>query len=245
MKKSSLAVLLTAIFLSVAVWASDAEETIRSQLNKADARIPVQSIEPAVLEGFYQVTLESGEILYAESTGRYLLVGHLYEIDDTQGLVNLTEQAQNRLRLDALAEVPEADIITYPAEGDRKAHLWVFTDVDCPYCRRMHEEIPALNKMGVEVSYLAFPRGGPNTATYNTMVSIWCGKDAQERNQRMDRVKAGKTVAQETCENPVVGQLVMGQKIGVTGTPALVLEDGTLLPGYLPAERLAPMLGLN
>lgn len=222
---------------------ADAKDLIRDQLHKADPRIPIKSIEAAPLAGMYEVLLESGELLYAHEQGEYFLVGHLFRIED-QGLVNVTEQSQNQMRVDALSEVAAEHMVTYPAKGEKKTTLRIFTDVDCPYCRQLHDEVEALNDMGIEVSYLAFPRGGPNTATYRTMVTIWCGETAEERTALMDRVKSGGTIENKTCENPVVEQLMLGQKLGVSGTPAMVMEDGTLIPGYMPAARIAQMLGL-
>lgn len=237
-------VLLVSLVFSVQVLA-DARDVIREQLYKADSRIPVKSIEPTEMSSVYEVALESGELIYSHESGEYFMVGHLFRIDDQQGLVNVTEQTQNRMRVAALAEVPPEHMITYPAKGERQATLRIFTDVDCPYCRQMHDEVEALNDMGIEVSYLAFPRGGPNTATYRTMVSIWCGETAEERSQLMERVKSGATVAEKSCENPVFDQFVLGQRIGVSGTPAMVLEDGTLIPGYMPAARIGQMLGIQ
>lgn len=237
-------VLLVSLLLGSQAMA-DARDLIREQLHKADARIPIKSIEAAPLAGMYEVLLESGELLYAHEQGEFFLVGHLFRIDDQKGLVNVTEQTQNQMRLDALSDIAPEHMITYPAKGERKTTLHIFTDVDCPYCRQLHDEVDALNEMGVEVSYLAFPRGGPNTATFRTMVTIWCGDTAEERTELMDRVKSGGTIENKTCESPVVEQLMLGQKIGVSGTPAMVLEDGSLVPGYMPAVRIAQMLGMD
>ncbi|KAA0876501.1 DsbC family protein [Nitrincola tapanii] len=244
MKKSMLTLVL--LLLAGFSWAEDsAEQQIRAQLQEADARIPVDSISPAELDGFYEVTLDSGELLYATADGQHFFIGHLFRADAEAGLINLTELAQNRQRVTALKQVPEAEFITYPAQGETKASLVVYTDVDCTYCRRLHAEIPELNKLGIEIRYLAFPRQGPNSATYNTMVSIWCGQTPAERNRLMDQVKGGKTIENQSCDNPIREHLQLGQAMGVRGTPALVLEDGSLIPGYQPAKQLAQALGLR
>ena len=235
---------LVAMLMTSTVFA-DANDRIREQLHKADSRIPVKSVQPTAMPSVYEVALESGEILYAHETGEFFIVGHLFRVDEESGIVNVTEQTQNQMRVDTLTEIPSDQKITYPAKGERKTTIHVFTDVDCPYCRQLHDEVAALNEMGVEVSYLAFPRGGPNTATYKTMVTIWCGEDAKERVALMDRVKSGAKVSEKSCENPVFDQLVLGQKMGVSGTPAMVLEDGSMIPGYMPAARIAQMLGIQ
>lgn len=233
------------LLLTGSVWAADsAEENIRAQLSRVDSRLQVQQIEPAPLAGLYEVTLSSGETLYADGQGEYLLAGQLYRVDAQQGLVNLTEQKRNQLRQQALSQLDEADMVVYRPAGEVKARLHVFTDVDCPYCRKLHEEVPALTRMGVQVNYLAFPRGGPGSAAHHKMQTIWCGNEAQRR-ERMDAIKGGERLDNETCDNPVLDQYRLGQQLGVTGTPALLLEDGSLLPGYVPAERLAQILRLD
>lgn len=225
-------------------WAVDtAEEKIKQQLNRVDSRLKVESIEPAPLAGLYAVTLNSGETLYSDGQGQYLLAGQLYKVEE-QGLVNLTEEKRAEQRIAAIQALSEDDQVVYKPEGEVKATIHVFTDVDCPYCRKLHDEVPALNEMGVQVNYLAFPRGGQGSRAFTTMNSIWCGT-AEERRERMDEVKGGGRIDNEDCATPVMEQFALGQKLGVTGTPALVLEDGRLLPGYVPAERLKQTLKLN
>jgi len=244
MRSTTLASALMLV-LAGSVWAADeAAENIRKQLSSVDSRLQVQSVEPASMPGLYEVVLSSGETLYADAKGSHLLAGQLYRVDSEQGLVNLTEQKRNEVRRVAMESVDEADLVVYKPAGEIKATINVFTDVDCPYCRKLHDEVPALNRMGVQVNYLAFPRGGPQSKTFSRMESIWCG-DEQKRRDQMDKVKGGDSIKQQSCDNPVQAQYELGQKVGITGTPALVLEDGSLLPGYVPAARLQQMLGLN
>lgn len=117
----------------------------------------------------------------------------------------------------------------------------MFTDIDCPYCRKLHDEVPQLNEYGITVNYYAFPRSGPNTASFRKYESVWCADDQQAA---MDAAKAGRKVADASCENPVREQFELGSRVGVTGTPAIVLEDGNMVRGYVPAQRLAEGLGL-
>lgn len=245
MKISTLWVSLIVMMLMSAQLMADPSELIREHLKKADERIPVKSVKPTAMSSVYEVALETGEVLYAHESGEYFIVGHLFRADSQQGMVNITEETQNQIRLESLAAIPEDQKITYPAKGERKATLHFFTDVDCPFCRQLHEEIPALNDMGIEVSYLAFPRGGPNTATFKTMVTIWCGETAEERVTLMDRVKSGAKVAEKSCNSPILEQFLIGQQMGVKGTPAMVSEDGSIIPGYMTAARIAQMLGIK
>jgi thiol:disulfide interchange protein DsbC len=133
-------------------------------------------------------------------------------------------------------------MVIFPATGTRKAVINVFTDVDCGFCQKLHQEVPELNRMGVEVRYLAYPRAGVGSPSYAKIVSAWC---SQDRNLAITRLKAGESIPDATCENPVADQFELGQSIGVTGTPAIVLEDGTMVPGYQPAAQLAAIAGVE
>jgi thiol:disulfide interchange protein DsbC len=129
----------------------------------------------------------------------------------------------------------------FPAQGNRKAVITVFTDVDCSYCRKLHLEVPRMNQMGVEVRYLAYPRGGLDSPGYAKLVTAWCSTD---RPAALTRMKRGEQIPAKTCDNPVARQYELGRLAGLTGTPAIVLEDGRMLAGYVSAEELGEVLGI-
>jgi thiol:disulfide interchange protein DsbC len=225
------------------VAADDVHARVAERIKQLDSRLNVESVADAPLKGLYEVVLDSGEVLYTDDSGEYVLAGQLYQIVAGQGFVNLTEQRMQQIRVDMLAKIPAEERVIFPADGEMKARLQVFTDVDCVYCRRLHQEVDELNGMGIQVEYLAFPRGGANSAAAGKMSAIWCA-EGDERRELMSRAKSGEALSAADCDNPVLDQFRLGQRLGVTGTPALVLEDGRLLPGYVPAQRLATMLGL-
>ena len=129
-------------------------------------------------------------------------------------------------------------MIIFPASKPRHT-LTVFTDIDCGYCRKLHSDIDKYNDEGITVRYLPFPRSGPDTPSYYKAVSVWCSDD---RRAALTRAKAGQDVPNATCDNPVRASLALGHKLGVNGTPALILEDGHLLPGYVPPKKLAQVM---
>jgi thiol:disulfide interchange protein DsbC len=129
--------------------------------------------------------------------------------------------------------------IIFSPEGKTEHIISVFTDVDCPYCSMLHKEVPKLNKAGVEVRYLMYPRAGAGSATFKKSVSAWCSED---QKKAIGIAKEGGIVVAKNCDNPVQEQYDLGQSLGVTGTPTLILEDGRVLPGYLPAEQLLKIL---
>jgi thiol:disulfide interchange protein DsbC len=202
--------------------------------------IPIEAVNSTPIPGIYELKIGGGTAFYGTEDGRYLFAGDLYELGETD-LVNLAEIDRNSSRRAALADVAITDMVVFRPEGETKAVVSVFTDVDCGYCQKLHREVPKLNAMGIEVRYLAYPRAGIGSPSYDKIVSAWCADDP---NAAMTRLKARESVPAASCINPVAAQFDLGRQIGVTGTPAIVLEDGRLLPGYMPAEELAASIGI-
>lgn len=233
--------LAAALALPVSALA-DIEQTLADTLTIEGRSLPIEEVTRAPLEGLFEVRLDSGERFYTDAEGRYLLVGDLFENAD-EGLVNLTEQGRNAERASRLAEVDDEARVIFRGVETPRARLTVFTDTTCPYCTKLHEEVPRLNEMGIEVDYLAFPRGGMNSLGAREMQQVWC---ADNRSEAMSAAKRGETLDSDaSCDNPVEEQYHLGMELGVQGTPAIVLPDGRMVAGYVPAERLAAMLGLD
>ena len=219
-----------------------AAERLAERLEVNGQPMPVESVRPTPLEDFFEVRLATGERFYSDAKGEYFLVGELYE-NAGGGLVNLTEQGRNGERAERLAQIPESERVVFRGAGESRAEVLVFTDPTCPYCRQLHEEVPALNELGIEVHYLAFPRSGMDTQGAHSMQQVWCADSASEAMNAVKRQESLSGTA--SCDNPVEAQYHLGLELGVQGTPAIVLPDGRLVPGYVPAERLAAMLGLD
>lgn len=222
--------------LSVENDTSDAISAIKNNISKSLPQYQIKSIEAHEKSGMYTVQLDSGPVLHATPNGQYFIVGDLYRVEP-EGLVNETEEA----KLAQIEVLPHDEMVIYPAKGEEKAHVTVFTDISCGYCRMLHKEVPELNEMGISIRYLAFPRAGIGSEPYQQMVSVWCSDDPKEW---LTRAKSGQKVPQNNCENPIAKQYGLGQSIGVRGTPSLVLSTGEFIPGYLPAAELAAKLGL-
>ena len=217
--------------------ANTPEAVVRQTLLKLVPKAKIDQITPSPLPGFYQV-IASGHLVYISNDGKYVLNGQL--IDAVKG-TSLTDDAWAAYRKTELAKVPLSDRIVFAPEHP-KYTVTVFTDVTCPYCRVLHEEVKTLNKEGIAVQYLAWPRSGvigddgKPTATYKEMVSIWCAAD---RNDAFTEAKKGREPKSVDCKNPVRDQFDLGLKLGVSGTPAVYAEDGALIGGYLtPAQML-------
>jgi thiol:disulfide interchange protein DsbC len=146
---------------------------------------------------------------------------------------------RSQARVDLLENIPENEYIEFTSK-DSKDIIYVFTDVDCGYCRKLHRDVTELNENAITVRYLAYPRGGVRSATYKQMENIWC---AEDRPQALTDAKKGRPAKASKCDNPVANQYALGKKMGVRGTPAIFLESGRALPGYLPPDELLKALG--
>ncbi|MBR9904345.1 MAG: DsbC family protein [Gammaproteobacteria bacterium] len=237
-----LACLFSASLLPAAAQADDVADQLAGSLSVNGQQMPVEAVTETPMEGVYHVRLESGESFYSNADGSHFLVGDLYENAD-EGLVNLTEQEQNQERADALAAVPDSELVIFRGANEPKATITVFTDPTCPYCARLHDTIPELNERGIEVHYMAFPRAGMGSQAATTLQQVWC---SDNRSEAMTQAKEGQTISSAAdCDNPVAGQYDLGKALGVQGTPAIILPDGQLVPGFVPPERLSAMLGLD
>lgn len=222
--------------------AAPAADALAENLSVNGEPMPVKSVGETPLSGIFEVRLENGETFYSDAEGQHFIVGDLFANRD-EGLVNLTQQARDTERAERLAEVPEDERVIFRGAEEPEAVIQVFTDTTCPYCRKLHEEVPRLNELGIEVQYLAFPRSGLNSQAARELVQVWC---ADNPSEVMSSVFRGDTLdAPANCDNPVADQYHLGLELGVQGTPAIVLPDGRMIPGYVPAERLAGMLGVK
>ncbi|WP_240946293.1 DsbC family protein [Pseudomaricurvus alkylphenolicus] len=216
---------------------------ILAKLQAARPDFMYGEIKPTAMDNIYQVQVENGPLLYVSADGGFIITGTLYGVT-AKGFVDLKEQSLKPERVAKLNAVPESDKVVFPAEGKTKAYIHVFTDVDCGYCRKLHREVPAMNAKGIEVRYLAYPRAGIGSASHKKIAAAWCAKD-DERLETMTKLKNGQGVNVDYCQdNPVADHFRLGGELGVRGTPAIVLADGTMLPGYLTADQLAMQLGL-
>lgn len=197
-------------------------------------QMQVTSVTEAPIEGLLQVMTERG-LFYVSADAKYFLHGRIFNLDE--GMRNETEDALSTVRIDGMKTFKN-DMIEFKAD-DEKYQVTVFTDITCGYCRKLHNQVDEYNKLGITVRYLAFPRGGPSSKGFSDMESVWCAKDKQAA---MTAAKAGDSVDKASCTSKVRDQYMFGQQVGVTGTPAIMLADGSMLPGYQPPEQLEKML---
>jgi len=205
--------------------------------DKLEALLPgmvVQTLEPLENTDLYEALVD-GEIVYFSKDGRYVFQGDIIDIKSRQ---NITENKRRGLKKEEIDSFNEADMIIFEAEKTKHT-LTVFTDIDCGYCRKLHQQISEYNALGIKVRYMAFPRSGLDSESFDKAVSVWC---ADDRKQAMTDAKSGSSIKVNSCDNPIKDHFEAGRRLGITGTPALFLESGELLPGYIPPMRLIQIL---
>ncbi|HHW76066.1 MAG TPA: DsbC family protein [Xanthomonadaceae bacterium] len=234
--------LIAAVLYSASTLAADPEPASvpakQPDLAKLQAALNGEkpdSVAPAVIPGLYEVVL-GGQVLYLSEDGRYVVQGDILDLGSRD---NLTENRRGEMRGKAIEAVGENNMVIFAPEGSVKHTVTVFTDIDCGYCRKMHSQMTAYNKEGIKIRYLWFPREGIGSESFNKAVAVWC---ADNRQDAMTKAKRGENVERKTCDNPVQAQYELGQKLGVRGTPSLILESGEMIPGYVPPTQLAQLL---
>jgi len=217
------------------------EDRARDALTGFAPKVQIDSVKPAPIPGYYQV-IASGQMVYVSADGKYMFSGSLIDLNSR---TDLSDADWAGFRKAELAKVPDAQKIVF-APANPKHTVTVFTDVTCGYCRELHKHIEELNKAGIAVKYLAWPRegvvttAGRDTPTYTQMVSVWCAAD--RKASFTAAIIDGRDPKPATCPNTVKQDFDLGLKLGVSGTPAVIAEDGTLIGGYLTPAQMSHAL---
>ncbi|GJM11064.1 MAG: hypothetical protein DHS20C11_33400 [Lysobacteraceae bacterium] len=222
------------LFGSVASAEGDATDTVTEALKKLLPTATIDGISESVIPGVLEVMV-SGQVLYVSEDGKYLMQGTLFDIDNR---IDLTDRAMGSVRNARLSKIPEVQKLTYAPENPRYM-VSVFTDIDCGYCRRLHDQMAEYNDLGIGISYLFFPRAGLKSHSFDKAVSVWCAADP---HQALTDAKAGNEPEPLQCDNPIENHFTTGRSVGVNGTPAIIAPDGTYLSGYVPPAQLLARL---
>lgn len=198
-------------------------------------RHPISAVLKTPIPSLYQINIGS-EIYYLSQNGRYLLEGDLIDLKTRK---NLTEARRDAARLALINSIPLSDLIIYPALGAHKYTVTVFSDIDCPYCMVLREHLDEYQNRGIEVRFAAFPQTGIDSPDYRKAVAVWC---AEERNKILRRASQGEAIDKPDCQAPIDQQYLIGLKIGIDTTPSFILEDGTLISGFVAPDNLLRIL---
>ncbi len=195
----------------------------------------VDVISPSPVNGIYEVVI-GAQLLYFSKDGQFMLDGDLFDIKQRKDLSSpIREKARAKIVTDAVAKGG----ITYKTKDKPKYKVTVFTDIDCGYCRKLHNQMDGYLANGIEVSYLFMPRAGLQSNSFRKAVSAVCADDP---NKALTEVKNGKTIEDKTCDNQIAVQYNLAREIGIRGTPGIITESGKIFPGYMPPETLLQRL---
>ena len=229
---------VVALAFGVHAFAADADpqlDEVRAKVSSMFQAIEPEHITPSPIEGWY--TVQKGSVIaYVSADGRYLLQGDLIDLDQQ---VNLSEQSRTDARRDLVSTLGDADTILFsPAEP--KHSVTIFTDIDCSYCRKLHGQVDEYMDRGIAIRYVLYPRNGPASRSWTKSEEVWCAPD---RNRALTAAKLDRKFETSQCDASMIGKHYrLGQGVGLNGTPAIVLEDGTLIGGYLPPAALGARL---
>ena len=227
------------ILISFSVFVFSDKELISAKLeNILPADAVIESIEPSVFDGIYKVYYGDLQPIYVSQDGNFFIYGDMYQINSNR-IINITNEETKSMRVDLLSSIPSNELIIFKSKNEISA-ITVFTDVDCGYCRKLHSQISEYNKVGITVKYAAFPRSGIGTQTFTRMVGAWCADDPKKV---ITDLKNDKKLNLDFCDDqPIAKHYVIGQKLGISGTPAIITPDGELIPGYVSPEELLSRL---
>jgi thiol:disulfide interchange protein DsbC len=197
------------------------------------------SVAPAPVKGLYEVVM-GRKVAYTDKSGRYFVYGSVVDMQTHDDLTAVRQQ--DLLRVDP-AKLPLQDSITR-VNGNGRRTVYVFSDPDCPYCRRLEGELDKLDDVTIHI--FPYPIESLHSDAARKAQAIWCQGDEKQRLALWRRVVAhNENVATAECDNPLKRNIALGEALGVEGTPTLVAVDGRRLPGLLPAERIEEWLGLT
>ncbi|KAA6184860.1 thioredoxin fold domain-containing protein [Thiohalocapsa marina] len=230
---------LAVLALAGTVAVADEAATIRASLAKVLPEYTPTSVQPTQIDGLYQVEI-GPQVMFVTEDGRYLIDGAIVDLESRE---NITETARGKARLRAIDGIGQENMVVFKAPDERHS-ITVFTDIDCGYCRKLHEQMAGYEEAGISVRYLFYPRSGVGSPSYDKAVAVWC---ADDRQAAMTRAKSGAEVNSKACRNPVQQHMELGELMGIRGTPAIVLDNGEMVPGYVEPKRLAALLeqGVN
>tara|TARA_Y100000992_G_scaffold283275_1_gene232434 strand:- start:34 stop:738 length:705 start_codon:yes stop_codon:yes gene_type:complete len=227
-----------ALILFFSIFTLVSEEDLTNKISKIlPTGLPINFIEESSMPDFYVVNVANNQILYVSKDFKFVLAGEVIALNDGK-ITSLNDVYENKFIKNIISSIKPYESVDFVSNNER-FKLKIFTDVSCSYCRLLHSEIDQYLSNGITINYLAFPRDGLDSKVYEDMVSLWCSLD---RKEALNKLKKGENIEYKNCENPVEDHFRKGSLIGITGTPTIILEDGTKFSGYIPANELIKIL---
>jgi thiol:disulfide interchange protein DsbC len=210
------------------------EAAIRKNLaERMPAFAKIDEISKTPVNGLYEVRINESDIFYTDAEGNFLIQGNLI---DVRGKRNLTEERIEKLTAVDFSALPIKDAFTI-VRGNGKRKLAVFEDPNCGYCKRFERDLQKVND--VTVYMFLFPILSPDSA--DKAKNVWCAKD--QGKAWVDMMVRDQPVPKGSCDASVLERnLALGRKHKITGTPTLLFEDGSRVPGAINAQQVEQQL---
>ncbi len=218
---------LCGLFASIPAFAGPAEVVAGKAIGALAPNVKVDVVQDSSIPGFYEV-IAGGQFLYVSKDGRYVVDGNAFDVVNKRDLTANSRSVARKIALDKIG--PDKRIVFAPKAPAKIKHtITVFTDIDCPFCRRFHQQVADYNERGIAVDYLFFPLtihpGADKKAE-----AVWCAKD---RRDAFTAAMNGQDPGNATCPNPVAELTALAESIGVNGTPTILAPNGALIPGQI------------
>lgn len=211
------------------------EAAIRQALAERYPQLLIKAVNPTPVAGLYEV-YAGGQLLYADERGDHLLMGPLV---DTRSRLNLSQARLELLSTVNFAALPFDRAITL-VKGKGERRIAVFSDPDCPYCKRLEQELASMDNLTVHLFLLPLPELHPQAVALSR--DIWCAAD-RAGAWRAYMLDGKRPEVGAACATPVEAIAGLARELGINGTPAIILPDGRRIDGALPAARLEALLG--
>ena len=220
--------------------ASKAEvDALSTKLRKAMPGLVIDAIRPAPIPGLWEL-VSGGDVAYFTADGVYMIQGTMFNVQDRR---NISEDALTDQRVKSMNTISKDGLIVYPAKGKSKHTITVFTDPSCPFCKRLHAEIPNLNELGITVQYAAYARSGNGTLTSRQLQEVMCSSDQrQAMDGFMEAPNKNATGADCKAAQELAQVSKVANQVGLKGTPHIVSDSGKAFSGYMPAKDLLAAL---
>ena len=203
-----------------------------------EQKLKVVSVRPTPMAGLYEVVVSGNQIVYVDADAKHMLVG---EMIDMQSRKSLTEERMADISRIDYAALP-LDKAIKEVRGKGELSMVVFSDPDCPYCKKLEQEIGQMDN--VTVYTLLMPILSLHPQAQQKSVQLWCQPNKVAAwTQWMRENKAPPQVAE--CANPVAETMALGEQFGFNGTPTIVFPNGKTQAGYSPKEVLLQALQAN
>lgn len=235
MKNIQKTLLLICILMAAPLMAADDDiAKLKQRLSSMFPADTAYNVSKTPVQGLFEVDF-GDSFVYITADGQYAVKGDIINMVTN---ANLTDLKRASGRLKTMEDITEKDTLVYPAKN-KITTMTVFTDIDCSYCRKLHSDMQGYNERGIEVRYVFYPRAGLGSNSHQKATSVWC---ADDQRKALDLVKSGRRIDKRECDTPIIKHVDVANRLGVNSTPTLMFDDGTMMPGYIPPERLALIL---